>query len=68
MPSPTVSYRVEEKDGRFHLYFIRQDGSEFFFHDYDDLNIARYNGIRGSQKAPTTDDGIRARRKAMRAG
>lgn len=63
----TTGYRVEERDGKYLLFFVREDGSEFFYHAYQYRTTAAYDGIRGSQKAPTTDDGVRARRQAMRS-
>jgi hypothetical protein len=67
MNNPTVGYRVEHIDGRWHLFFIKQDGFEFFFHDYEDEVTAKYLGIRGSERPPQTEDGWRARRRQMRA-
>lgn len=62
-----TGYRVEKQGESWKLFFIRANGSEFLFGTYQDEQIARYDGIRGSQRKPTTDDGWRARRQSMRS-
>lgn len=69
MTSPTVSYRVEQQGERWHLFFTRADSSEYEWGEtYDSDVTARYIGIQCCMGAPRTEDVVRARRRALRAG